>query len=115
MLSELLKQNKTFLEKRDSYMLTHLDKLICMLNKLEKNAGSGYFDAFKRKEVRKGGFLLQEGTVYKHIWILEKGLARVFNLKMASKLRRTSFPLPSLSMLTASPHSQSLLRLTFRL
>jgi CRP-like cAMP-binding protein len=81
MLSQLFEQNKSLLEKRDSYLLPHLGKIICLLIKLEKKAGTDYFAAFKYRKMHKGEYLLKEGSICNHIWFLESGLARMFDQK----------------------------------
>ncbi len=88
MLSEILEQNKSLLEKRDSYLLPHLDKMIDLVNTLEKNASDDYFDAFERRKLHKGECLLQEGTVCRFTWFLEKGMARVFDRKDGMEVTR---------------------------
>lgn len=91
MLSEILEHNKSLLESTESYMLPYLDRIICLVHKLEKNAGDDYFDAFKRKVLPKGTYLLQEGTVCRYIWFLETGIARVFDRKDGVEITRYFF------------------------
>ena len=91
MLSEILEHNKSLLESTESYMTLQLDKIICLVHKLEKNAGDDYFDAFNHKVLHKGEYLLQEGTVCRHIWFLEKGIARVFDRKDGVEISRYFF------------------------
>ena len=78
MLSELLKTNRPILQKTNSYMLPQIDQLIRMVTFLEQTAGPEFTDAFKRAELRKGTYLVQAGSVCRHLWYLEKGIARVF-------------------------------------
>lgn len=78
MLSELLIANRPILQKTNSYMLPGLEKIISMVTCLEKAAGPEYTDAFKRTEMCKGSYLLQAGSVCRHLWFLEKGVARMF-------------------------------------
>ena len=91
MLSEILVHNKSLLESTESYMTLQLDKIICLVHKLEKNAGDDYVDAFTCKELSKGEYLLREGTVCRHIWFLEKGMARVFDRKDGAEVTRYFF------------------------
>ena len=91
MLSKIIEQNKPVLENTESYMLPHLNKIICLLNKLENRAGDDYFSSFKRKKLSKGEFLLHEGMVCKHIWVLETGVARIFNRQEKTEATRYFF------------------------
>ena len=78
MLSELLSANRHILQKTNSYMLPRFDELVRMVTCLENTAGNEYTDAFKRAEMPKGTYLVQAGSVCRHRWLLEKGIARVF-------------------------------------
>lgn len=78
MLSAILKQNKDHLQSTGSYLLPHLDKIIFLLRKLEREAGDDYADAFTYKFIPKGTYLLTQGAVCKYLWFLKKGIARVF-------------------------------------
>ena len=62
-------------------MESHYSKLNCLFEELNKNAGNDYHKAFKKMTLPKGHFLLKEGEVCRHTWIIEKGLARVFSTK----------------------------------
>ena len=78
MLAELLTNNRHILQKTNSYLLPHLDKIVDLTRQLEQTAGADYFESFTRRKVSKGTYLLCEGAVCRHLWFLEKGLARVF-------------------------------------
>lgn len=94
MLSELLTANIHILQKTNSYMLPRLHQLIGMLACLENTAGSEYTNAFKRTEMPKGSYLVQAGSVCRHFWILEKGIARMFVCKKSIE-RNQYFFFPS--------------------
>ena len=81
MLSELLENNKSVLRKTNSYMLPQLDKIIHLTTQLETMAGNDYIQAFKREELPKGAYLQMAGSVCRHLWFLETGIARVFVCK----------------------------------
>ena len=78
MLAELFTNNRHILLKTNSYLLPHLDKIIYLTRQLEQSAGAGYFESVTRCKVSKGSYLLCEGAVCRHLWILEKGVALVF-------------------------------------
>ncbi|HEX3008580.1 MAG TPA: Crp/Fnr family transcriptional regulator [Bacteroidales bacterium] len=91
MLSQILEQNRTLLENRHSYLLPQLTKIIALVDKLENKAGPEYFEAFQRKEFRHGEYLLCEGSICRTIWILEKGLVRLFDQKDGEQAIRYFF------------------------
>jgi CRP-like cAMP-binding protein len=78
MLSDILENSKLRPECANNYMMPHLDRIITLFRKLEKEAGNDYFYAFKRKELPKGEYLLREGMVSQYLWFLEQGIARLF-------------------------------------
>jgi len=91
MLAEILEHNRSLLASTESYLKPQLDKIICLAHTLEKHAGDDYADAFNSKVLHKGDYLLQEGTVCRHIWFLEKGIARVFDRKDGVEVTRYFF------------------------
>jgi len=78
MLAELLENNRNLLQKTNSYLLPQLNEIIGLVTRLEQTAGADYAEAFERMELPKGYYLLRAGTVCRHFWFLEKGLARIF-------------------------------------
>jgi len=91
MLAELLENNKPILRKTDSYLLPLLDKIIDIVTIHEQTAGDDYTKAFKRTELPKGTLLLSAGTVCRHLWILEEGIARDFVCKSGVEITRYFF------------------------
>jgi len=81
MLSKLLKNNRETLRKTGSYLLPQLNRIINLIANLEKIAANDNTNALKRQKLPKGTFLLRAGSVCRHIWFLEKGIARVFACK----------------------------------
>jgi len=78
MLAELLENNRNLLQKTNSYLLPQLNEIIGLVTRLEQTAGADYAEAFERMDLPKGYYLLRAGTVCRHYWFLEKGLARIF-------------------------------------
>jgi len=81
MFSELLKNNRNILQKTNSYLLPHLDKIIDKIAQVERSAGDDYTNAFQCQQLPKGAYLVKEGTVCRHLWFLEKGMARIYVCK----------------------------------
>jgi CRP/FNR family transcriptional regulator, anaerobic regulatory protein len=91
MLSEILHQNKLQLENRTSYMLPYLDEITGHVEKLIDIAGPDFWEALKRRELRKDVFLLLEGDIDRHVWILEKGIVRVYACKDGHEITQYFF------------------------
>ena len=91
MLAELLENNKGILQKTNSYLLPRLNNIIGLVTRLEQSAGPDYAAIFERTEFPKGYYLLRAGTVCRHYWFLEKGVARVFGCINGVEVNRYFF------------------------
>jgi CRP-like cAMP-binding protein len=78
LLSAKLNQNEDHLRSTGSYLLPHLTKISCLLQKLEREDVDAYTNTFSLKFFPKGSYLVKPGSVCKSMWFLNDGIARVF-------------------------------------
>jgi CRP-like cAMP-binding protein len=62
-------------------MQKHLEKLTQLYEELVNIAGEDFHNIFHKVKLKKGKFLLKEGNICQHTWIIESGIARVFKTK----------------------------------
>lgn len=61
-----------------TYMTPHIDKILSLLEKIDKNIEKDFYESITRFEFKKGDFLINEGTLPKQIWFIETGIARKY-------------------------------------
>lgn len=61
-----------------TYMSPHMDKIISLLEKIDKNIEKDFDESLTRTEFSKGDYLINEGSLPKHIWFIESGIARKY-------------------------------------
>lgn len=91
MLSELLNRIRSESGDINNYMKPCLSKIITLFQQIEEIAEGDYFEVMVRQEYSKGSFLLKEGAIPKHIWFMEKGLARRFMNKDGVEINQHFF------------------------
>ena len=62
----------------DKLMMADFIQFCCHLSRLNKEATDDLLDKLKTKTFQKGEFLLKEGGVCKHLYFIDKGLAKTF-------------------------------------